>query len=77
MNEGDQFYEVIQTAYSFQLISGYENGTFKPNQKLTREEAMFIMSRAIRITGLSDKLSDQLVVDVLRLLMRQKPRIGR
>ncbi|WP_162309371.1 S-layer homology domain-containing protein [Cohnella abietis] len=53
------FSSAINTAYSYKLIEGFENGTFRPNDKITREQAMMILSRAMAITGLKAKLSTQ------------------
>ncbi|MFF2018439.1 S-layer homology domain-containing protein, partial [Paenibacillus sp. NPDC058177] len=47
----------INTAYAYQLISGFEDGKFRPNDKITREQAMTILSRAMAITGLKATLS--------------------
>jgi len=47
----------INTAYAYQLISGYEDGTFRPDEKITREQAMVMIARAMRITGLAEKLA--------------------
>ncbi|MFC5404810.1 S-layer homology domain-containing protein, partial [Cohnella soli] len=33
----DWFSSAINTAYAYKLISGYEDGTFRPNDKITRE----------------------------------------
>jgi len=55
----DWFSSAIDTAYAYQLIKGFEDGTFRPNDKITREQAMMILSRAMTITGLKAKLSAQ------------------
>ncbi|MCU6711368.1 S-layer homology domain-containing protein [Paenibacillus sp. J5C_2022] len=55
----DWFSGAINTAYAYQLIGGFEDGTFRPNDKITREQAMTILSRAMTITGLKAKLSAQ------------------
>ncbi|MDQ0087558.1 hypothetical protein J2T12_000952 [Paenibacillus anaericanus] len=47
----------IHTALSYRLIDGYNDGTFRPNDKITREQAMVIMARAMTITNLKEKLS--------------------
>ncbi|WP_155986034.1 S-layer homology domain-containing protein, partial [Paenibacillus gorillae] len=62
----DWFNSAINTAYQHQLIKGFEDGTFRPNDKITREEAMMILSRAMAITGLKAKLSEQSVDATLR-----------
>ncbi|WP_379136740.1 S-layer homology domain-containing protein [Paenibacillus sp. sgz500958] len=42
----------IQTAYEYGIISGYGNGTFGPMDKITREQAMTMINKAMTITGL-------------------------
>lgn len=51
--------DVIQTAYEYSLISGFEDGTFRPEDKLTREQAMKMLSNAMKLTRLNDKLPVQ------------------
>ncbi|WP_017690580.1 S-layer homology domain-containing protein [Paenibacillus sp. PAMC 26794] len=46
----------INTAYEYQLLDGFKDGTFRPDDKITREQAMNIMARAMAITGLKAKL---------------------
>jgi len=48
----DWYNSAINTAYAYELINGYNDGTFRPNDKITREEVMAILSRAMSITGL-------------------------
>ncbi|WP_341281152.1 S-layer homology domain-containing protein [Paenibacillus sp. FSL H8-0537] len=55
----DWFNRAVNTAYSLQLINGFEDGTFRPNNKITREQAMVILSKAMAITGLKAKLYEQ------------------
>ncbi|WP_379135177.1 S-layer homology domain-containing protein, partial [Paenibacillus sp. sgz500958] len=38
--------------YEYGIISGYGNGTFGPMDKITREQAMTIINKAMTITGL-------------------------
>jgi hypothetical protein len=52
----DWYAQVVQTAYDFKLIAGYEDGTFRPEEKITRQEAMNIIAKAMQITGLKNKL---------------------
>ncbi|MEK0314971.1 S-layer homology domain-containing protein [Cohnella sp. 56] len=47
----------ISTAYAYHLISGFEDGTFRPNAKITREQAMTIIAKAMKVTGLSGNLN--------------------
>jgi len=50
---GDWFKEAVDTGLSYQLISGYEDGTFQPNATITREEAMNVITRAMKLAQLS------------------------
>lgn len=56
VKEFDWFSSAINTAQSYNLINGFEDGTFRPNDKITREQAMVILSKAMAITGLKAKL---------------------
>jgi hypothetical protein len=56
VKSNDWYERVIQTAYANDLITGFEDGSFKPNDKITREQAMTIIAKAMKITGLSKKL---------------------
>ncbi|MDD3364591.1 MAG: leucine-rich repeat protein, partial [Syntrophomonas sp.] len=42
----------IQTAYQYKVISGYGNGKFGATDKITREQAMTMIAKAMNITGL-------------------------
>lgn len=42
----------ISIAKSYGLIEGYGNGSFKPDAKITREEAMVILGKVINFTNL-------------------------
>ncbi len=59
VESADWYSSAIQTAYAYRLISGFEDGTFRPNETITREQAMVILSRAMEITGLKSKLPFQ------------------
>ncbi len=45
----------IATAVSYGLITGHDANTFSPNDNITREEAMVIVARAMKLTGLNSK----------------------
>lgn len=47
VSETDEFLPFIRYAMSHKWISGYSDGTFRPNYPLSRAEAMKILSRAI------------------------------
>jgi len=52
----DWYSGAIRTAYAYHLINGYPDGTFRPMELITREQAMVILSKAMELTGLKDKL---------------------
>ncbi|MGN7493703.1 fibronectin type III domain-containing protein [Paenibacillus sp. SAF-054] len=56
LNSSDWYYDTVYTASRQGLINGYEDGTFRPGDKITREQAMTILSKAMVITGLKAKL---------------------
>ncbi len=56
----------IQTAYEYGLINGFEDGTFRPNDRITREQAMLIMTKAMMISGLKKSKDNHSDADVIR-----------
>jgi len=55
----DWYSNAILTAHTYALIDGYADGTFRPHDKITREQAMAIIARAMKLTGLKEKLPAQ------------------
>ncbi|MBD3921360.1 Ig-like domain-containing protein [Paenibacillus sp. PR3] len=53
--------DVINTAYKYELINGFEDGTFRPSDLITREQAMVMIAKAMKLTGLKAKLPSQSV----------------
>ncbi|MCM3702122.1 S-layer homology domain-containing protein [Paenibacillus macerans] len=49
----------VQTASAYGLINGFEDGTFRPDEKITREQAMAIIDKAMAITELKATLNGQ------------------
>jgi len=62
----DWYNEALTTALAYHLISGFEDGSFHPNNKITREQAMTIIVKAMALTNLTSKLKDQSADAVLR-----------
>ncbi|WP_379213329.1 DUF5018 domain-containing protein [Paenibacillus sp. GCM10012303] len=60
------FNDVVATAYTHRLLNGFEDGTFHPEETITREQAMIMLSRAMTLTGLTAKLPGQAAEEVLR-----------
>jgi len=57
--------DAVQTAYAYQLINGYDDGAFHPMDRVTREQAMAMIARAMTLTGLKLKLPVQETNEVL------------
>ncbi len=55
----------VETATSYGIINGYDNGNFGPSDTITREQAMTMITRAMKLTGLDFNLTDD---DVSALL---------
>lgn len=54
----ESYAAVVGTAARFGLIAGYEDGSFRPQNKVTRQEAMTVMARAMQMTGLKEQLAE-------------------
>lgn len=48
----DWYNQAVQSAYRYGLISGFEDGTFRPMNTITREEAMSMIANAMKLTAL-------------------------
>ncbi|MDD4496303.1 MAG: S-layer homology domain-containing protein, partial [Eubacteriales bacterium] len=54
----DWYSDYIEIAASYGIITGYADHTFRPNDKITREQTMAMIHRAMKITGLSPELTE-------------------
>lgn len=62
----DSWYaRAVETASEYGLITGFEDGTFQPNTPITREQAMNIIAKAMKLTGLADQTGTVDVTSVL------------
>jgi hypothetical protein len=52
VNVTDWYHGYTMTAASYGIVTGYNSSTFAPNDKITREQAMTMIARAMKITGL-------------------------
>ncbi|WP_165452164.1 S-layer homology domain-containing protein [Paenibacillus thalictri] len=59
VNLSDWYSSAINTATAYRLSAGFEDGTFRPNESITREQAMVMIAKAMQITGLKGKLPSQ------------------
>ncbi|MEK4508269.1 cadherin-like beta sandwich domain-containing protein [Paenibacillus sp. FSL K6-2524] len=62
----DWYSDAVWTAKQYQLISGFDDGSFRPMEMITREQAMMIISKAMTLTGLKDRLPVQDAIVTLR-----------
>jgi len=51
VNKGDWYYDEVLKAVKQGYIHGYEDGTFKPNDEITREEACKIIGVILEVSG--------------------------
>ena len=58
VGEDSWYAPYIKTAASYGIINGYGNGNFGPQDKITREQAMAMIARAMKITGLDAGVTD-------------------
>ncbi|MFD2114958.1 S-layer homology domain-containing protein [Paenibacillus yanchengensis] len=52
------YHQAVQIGYSYGLVDGYSDGSFQPNEKITRQEAMIILSKAMKLVGLNKEIDD-------------------
>jgi hypothetical protein len=58
VNNSVWYADSIKTATDYQIITGYGNDKFGPMDKITREQAMTMIARAMKLTGLNPKLQE-------------------
>lgn len=55
----------LTTATQFNLIQGYSNGKFGPNDKITRQQAMTILARALSLTDINTDIKEEEIESIL------------
>jgi hypothetical protein len=65
VKESDWYSSYVNTASRNEMVFGYDDGRFGPNDKITREQAMAMIARAMGITGLEVELTDGETDEVL------------
>ena len=58
VKDADWFSTYVKAAYKEGIVTGYEDGNYKPNDKITREQAMVMISKTMNITGLDVQITD-------------------
>ncbi len=66
VKKSDWYYDAITIANKYGIASGYDNGKFGPNDKITREQAMVIIGRAMKISGISKSLNEANATEILK-----------
>ncbi len=66
VNASDWYGGAIKTAYAYNLVNGFEDGTFRPLGRITREQAMSMVARAMALTELKSKLPNREENELLR-----------
>ncbi len=61
----DWYGKAIYTASEYRLINGFEDGTYRPNETITREQATVILSRAMTITKLQGITTGQSAAEIV------------
>ena len=61
----DWFNSAVAKAQEYGLIDGYEDGRFRPEKTVTREEAMVMMVRAMKLADLDPNVNDADIQSVL------------
>lgn len=51
VRKNDWYYEDVKTMHQLQIINGYDDGTFKPNAPVTREQMAVMMMNALQAIG--------------------------
>ncbi|MOA33337.1 Endo-1,4-beta-xylanase A precursor [compost metagenome] len=65
IHAGDWYNSAVHTAYSLGIISGFEDGSYRPNDSITREQAMVIIAKAMAVTKLKDGSAEAAAVEAL------------
>ncbi|MDF2934709.1 MAG: hypothetical protein K0Q90_82 [Paenibacillaceae bacterium] len=65
VNAADWYATYLASAYEFGLISGFEDGTVRAQEEISRQQAMAILARAMALTGLPAEASDEEVQNLL------------
>lgn len=63
--KGSWYYDAVAIAYTNGMIDGYEDGTFGPMDTITREQAMVMTARAMKLTGLKAELTADMADQLL------------
>lgn len=63
--KGSWYYDAVALAYENGIIDGYEDGRFGPADKISREQAMTMAARAMKLAGMNVSMSGEQVKKLL------------
>ncbi|MFD1175045.1 cadherin-like beta sandwich domain-containing protein [Paenibacillus puldeungensis] len=59
VKESGWYHDAVMIGVSYGLVQGYDNGQFRPENPITRQEAMAIMVKALKLTGHEVRLTPE------------------
>jgi uncharacterized repeat protein (TIGR02543 family) len=65
VSAGDWYSGVIAQAVQYELLQGYEDGRFRPTQGITRQEAIVVMGRVMKLAGITSTVNEMESADIL------------
>lgn len=65
VKNADWYFNYVNIAVAYEMINGHENSLFVPNDQITREQAMTIIARVMKIAGLEAPLDETQIVKQL------------
>jgi hypothetical protein len=67
VNQTDWYSQYVETAYEYNIIAGVGNGKFAPKEMVTREQAVTMIAKAMKITNLKTKLEARELEGLLKV----------
>lgn len=65
VTKNDWFFEYVNTAYKYEIVSGVSDTSFNPNGVITREEAATMITKASKLCGANIDMEKYEVRDIL------------
>ena len=66
VDKDSQYYQYIYAAYEYGITDGCGKGKFAPNAQITRQDAMTMIARAMKLTKLDTSISNEDIVKQLK-----------
>lgn len=65
VTKASAYYDAISIAYDYALVSSYADNTFKPSSKITRQEALVIIAKAMKLAGIKTDYTENESINIL------------